>query len=86
MVFVRGVINGTTQDVKHTFIDRSGFEIAELFVKLFGKAAFKVVNGIQAYTSQILSDFSAYTGDLLQLLSGGSGHKNTSYIIFKFIL
>ena len=65
VVFVRGVINGTTQDVKHTSVNRSGFEVAELFVKLLGAAALKVINGIQAYTSQILSDFPAYTGDLL---------------------
>jgi len=65
VVFVGGVINGTTQDVKHTSVNRSGFEVAELFVKFLGTEAFEVVNGIQAYTSQILSDFSAYTGDLL---------------------
>jgi len=65
VVFIRGVINGTAQDVKHTFVNRSGFEIAELFVKLFGRAASKVINGIEADTPQILSDFSAYTGNLL---------------------
>jgi len=65
VVFIRGVINGTAQDVKHTFVNRSGFEVAELFVKLLGGAAFEVIDRIQAYTSQILSDFAAYTGNLL---------------------